>query len=432
MSKPEPGVQEEIAGKKHPPLMHAARYVGASTDGSRVFFVTDTEMTQEAAQLKLHDPELYECEITETEAGEPACKLTRVSAGESTGPAEVHMVLAVSPDGSVVYFTADGVLAGNENSQGTHAVAGTCHNGSVADGSGGIDGACALYRYESGGAPAGMTYVAMTAAGSFGNGTEGGPITPEPYFTGVYATGDAASGEGAYLLFPGVECGLCRYHYEAASPSGGSLIEVAANGAFTRSAVSNVSSGPVRAMSENGEYVFFDSAEALVPQATGGSLDTYEWHDGVISLLGSGSDRSPTFFLGYSPYSLPDKTKVEGGDVFIGTHAQLSVQDTNSEGNIYDVRICEPESPCITPAAGETAVCLGGSCQTPAPAPSDPPSTLLAPPAPVTSAPVATKVKQTVKCKKGLVKAKIKKKATCSKKHKKKSKAKKSIHQNGR
>jgi len=46
-------------------------------------------------------------------------------------------------------------------------------------------------------------------------------------------------------------------------------------------------------------------------------------------------------------------------------------QDTNRVGNIYDARVCEPDSPCIKPAEGETAQCSGGNCQTPAPAPVD-------------------------------------------------------------
>ena len=58
-------------------------YVGASEDGSKVFFVTKTELTFEAAELQLHDLELYECEVIEESEGPPGCKLTRVSAGEA-------------------------------------------------------------------------------------------------------------------------------------------------------------------------------------------------------------------------------------------------------------------------------------------------------------------------------------------------------------
>jgi hypothetical protein len=160
-------------------------------------------------------------------------------------------------------------------------------------------------------------------------------------------------------------------------------------------------------------------------------------------LISSPNASGPSYFLGYSPYQYEDPAgkvecledpgrrceQVEGGNVFIGTHASLVPQDTASTGQIYDARICEPLSPCIKPPAGETAQCEGGSCQHPPPASPDPTATLLAPPAPVSPAPLTTKVTtKTVKCKSGYVRKKVKKKTECVKKPKKKSKAKKSDH----
>jgi hypothetical protein len=127
----------------------------------------------------------------------------------------------------------------------------------------------------------------------------------------------------------------------------------------------------VRAMSDDGSYVFFDSPEALVPQAGNGTLDVYEWHEDLVSgarsvsLVGSGADAAPSYFLGYSPYTTPGGVKVEAGSVFIGTHARLVAQDTGSTGDIYDARACVAESPCIGPPAGGTAQCEGGACQSP-------------------------------------------------------------------
>jgi len=182
-------------------------------------------------------------------------------------------------------------------------------------------------------------------------------------------------------------------------------------------------------MSNDGAYVFFDTPSRLVPTAENGTLDVYEWHEGQISLISSPNDPFPSYFLGYSPYYLPDGEKVEAGNVFFGTHARLLSEQTNTVGNIYDARACEPESPCIKLPAGETAQCEGGSCQTPPPAPADPTATLLAPPAPLSMAPVKTKVtkKTTTTCKKGYVRKKVKKKEQCVRKAKPK-KAKKSNH----
>ena len=122
--------------------------------------------------------------------------------------------------------------------------------------------------------------------------------------------------------------------------------------------------------------------------------------------------------------------KVEGGNVFIGTQAKLSPQDTASFGNIYDARICEPESPCIKPPPGETAQCEGGACQTPPPLPAfqTPASSSFVGPGSLVGAPSQSAAKKpavakVVKCKKGYVKKKVKKKERCVKaKVKKKAK----------
>ena len=44
-------------------------FVGASEDGSKVFFVTKTELTAGAVKAKTSQPELYECEVVEVEEG---------------------------------------------------------------------------------------------------------------------------------------------------------------------------------------------------------------------------------------------------------------------------------------------------------------------------------------------------------------------------
>ena len=88
-----------------PSGLQPAVYVGASADGSKVFFVSRAELT---ADDTTHAPELYEYD-TEAPEGE---RLKRISSGES-GDAEgdVDFVGAISSDGSTVYFTAFGKLA---------------------------------------------------------------------------------------------------------------------------------------------------------------------------------------------------------------------------------------------------------------------------------------------------------------------------------
>ena len=193
-----------------------------------------------------------------------------------------------------------------------------------------------LYRYET--ATGAIVYVASVAetawdiSGSKEFAAGVGFDPREPWYT---------TPDGRFLLYTDGER-LYRYQAPIAGMPDGEVLCVSCNpsgaasvfkASFTRSApaVGNYAGGPVVGMSDDGSYVFFDSADALVPQATNGTLDVYEWHDGRISLLSSGSDATPSYFLGAS---------TDGSNVFFGTHAQLVPADQDTAGNIYDARIC--------------------------------------------------------------------------------------------
>ena len=103
-------VSEAEAGAPEAGGRYIAQYVGASKDGSRVFFVSEAELTKSDAGI--HDLELYEYDVAKP-VGE---RLTRVSAGEAGSPATtagagLFAVPQVSAKGSAVYFLAKGVLA---------------------------------------------------------------------------------------------------------------------------------------------------------------------------------------------------------------------------------------------------------------------------------------------------------------------------------
>ncbi len=373
-SAPEEGVSD-------PTGRHPAVYVGASENGARVFFVTEAELTGEAVLLGLHDPELYEYN---SEDG----KLARVSAGQPGSPsasagAEVLTVPAISADGSTAYFTARGRLTTDAPQPSGEEIN--------------------LYRYDNkpaNGGGAAVTYVGTvndydypTVEPKWGQsvrlGDSSGEVGLEQH-ADWYTTPD-----GRYLLFAsGSEltgyrtsgpCGLpatqsehnghCDelYRYDAlagehhepsivcvsCNPSGAPPVS---NALFGRSYLQGSTAPPVRAISDDGSYVFFDTADALVPQDTNGTLDVYEWHDGAISLISSGKDLAPSYFLGMSP---------DGSNVFFGTHARLVAQDTDSDGDVYDARVCTTADPCFGGAAGGTAQCEGDACHNPPPAPID-------------------------------------------------------------
>ena len=355
-----------------PPVVYPSVFVGASADGSKVFFVTKTELTADAVKAKTQGLELYECEVLEGGEGRgPECVLSRISGGES-GSVEggVQFVGAVSGDGSSVYFLAGGKLTAQAPAGGGVYLYNTVARTTT-------------YVGPSGGWPnpqPGLWYEAVDN-GSLVSGTEVGLSILSNYYT-TY--------DGEYLLYT-AQANVTDYdsgdhselyRYDAGMPSSEGVPGVPDNpvcvscdpdGApplvgseFTRSAdeADNPAGGPPRPISEDGSYAFFDSAEALVPQATNGKVDVYVWHEGEISLVGSGEESSSSFFLDSS---------ANGSNVFFGTHAQLVPQDTDSEGDLYDARICEPENhnPCIAPPEPENHECEGDACQSPPPAPID-------------------------------------------------------------
>ena len=451
VSAAEAGVEEE----GHAPREYPALFVGASEDGSRVFFLTRGWVTKDHTEA--HDLELYECEIVTPEGEAPGCRLTRVSAGApgfqaafgtgtvtkesaevaavstasgafvvgrgiegpgiregttitAVGPGtltlsaaatasggavalrsnepDVQFVAAVSADGSSVYFAASGVLAagaapGPANVYRYQTQTGTTSyvaavgredyykNAQCVDGSNAFRnvGSCALVNWNT--TPDGE-FLLFQAEGPLDGYNTTGAECAQSSISGTEGAGTRSCTE------------LYRYDARAAEAGRQAVVcvscgpgdaDAAGMALFDRAQRLATATGAVRAMSDNGEYVFFDSPAKLVPQAENHTLAVYEWHNGRISLISSPSDPEPSYFLGYAPYEYTtaagERKRVEGGNVFFGTHARLVPQDTNTGGDVYDARICQPEAPCIPPPAGETAQCSGGSCQTPPPAPVD-------------------------------------------------------------
>ncbi len=348
-------------------------FVGASTDGSKVFFMTKMDLTKGAVDGDVgHAPELYEYNM-EPREGEKALRL--ISGGPSeTLEGDVENVTAVSSDGSAVYFSAYGNLASGasqyppgqtEKFLGQYPVN--------------------LYRYDT--VTGETTYVTKLNKydypGKFGGfsewdsaefggpeGTEGdgvsdvkewyttkdgqflvfGTALPLTGFDNTHAPGVACPNN--YTGIPAPEGCFELYRYDAAS---GGLACVSCGGVdpvdgayFARTYFESAAVGPPRPISEDGEDVFFESASVLVPQVLPGRNHVYEWHGGVISLISSPSDPGNAFFLGSS---------ADGNNVFFVTHAQLSAMDTDQAADIYDARVGGGFAGFVPPA------CTGTGCQ---------------------------------------------------------------------
>jgi hypothetical protein len=144
-----------------------------------------------------------------------------------------------------------------------------------------------------------------------------------------------------------------------------------------------------RIASSNGDFVFFSSAAALLPEDVDGEIpiegigrtlghehqspetslssNVYEWRragvhgctriQGCLSLITDGAGGVENLLIGTTP---------SGNDVFFYSHSQLVPGDKDTAGDIYDARVnggfAEPALP---------TECTGDACFSPASAPSD-------------------------------------------------------------
>ena len=130
---------------------------------------------------------------------------------------------------------------------------------------------------------------------------------------------------------------------------------VAAPGGFIP--VSEAATYQPRVISEDGGELFFGSPDPLVPQATDGRENIYEWERdgngtctrpaGCISLLSGGTSTNASYLIG---------TSTTGDDVFMATRAQLSEQDQNELYDLYDARVG-------VKAPTAESKCTGTGCQ---------------------------------------------------------------------
>ncbi len=106
------------------------------------------------------------------------------------------------------------------------------------------------------------------------------------------------------------------------------------------------------AISEDGERVFFDTPNALAPQAVDGQRNVYEWEDGRVYLISSGTSEEGSFVLSSS---------ASGDDVFFATSQGLVPGDTDGAYDVYDARVPQPGDSSPLPASP----CSGDQCQGP-------------------------------------------------------------------
>jgi DNA-binding beta-propeller fold protein YncE len=365
----------------------SAAFQTMNSDGSKIFFIENED--------------LYEFDFdTQTQ--------TDLTEAHGMGPnAGVQEAVSnVSEDGSYVYFVARGVLA-----------------------SGGVGGEDNLYVLHSAGTGWDTAYIATLspedkptwyAKGNFGAPLLSGVssrVSPDGrYFTFMsdreltgYDNIDASSGEPdeeVYLYDAQMKKLVCA----SCNPTGARPVGVFdtpedellvdRQGVWTQRGNSeedkhtnhwlaasipgwdNLNENPPtyqpRYLSDSGR-LFFDSADALVPQDTNGLEDVYEFEPagvggcgssertnentgGCVDLISSGTSSSESAFFDASG---------NGDDVFFGTIAKLTGEDYDKGHDVYDAHVCSEIAPCKSATTSPPSCSSGDSCKA-APSPQPP------------------------------------------------------------
>jgi hypothetical protein len=132
-----------------------------------------------------------------------------------------------------------------------------------------------------------------------------------------------------------------------------------------------------RYLSDSGR-LFFDSPDALVPQATNGLEDVYEYEPlaggetaesddctvasstysersgGCVSLVSPGTSNAESVFYDASE---------NGDDVFFITKAKLVSEDYDNGYDVYDAHVCSAAAPCATVPVSSPPCTSGDSCK---------------------------------------------------------------------
>ncbi len=375
----------------------AAEFQAASSDGSRVFFTDKERLTPEStaepgARNEAGKPDLYECEVIEV-AGEPACTLTdlTVDRNEEEAAAVQGFVLGTSEDGSTVYLVAKGVLANNENANRESAEP---HKDNLYE-----------LHYESRDMHWSTTFIAaLSSEDSSEWGVRVNPQNGTPEVTSPVAVTARVSPNGEYLTFmssssltgydnadeksgepdeevylynagaQGLTCVSCNptgarpigvFDTEEKGKEGfglrvdpyhiwtGHWLAGSIPGWMAQSRLSALYQS--RYLSNEGR-LFFDSPDDLVPRASDGKENVYEYEPGgvgscevgaggCVSLISSGESGQESVFLEATP---------SGNDVFFLTDSQLVPEGAGGEFHVYDARVCSPDAPCLTPPLAST------------------------------------------------------------------------------
>jgi hypothetical protein len=353
-----------------------AEFEGASEDGSQVFFST-------AQQLLPGSSGIYEYDFENPE-GEKILPVSAGAPGHETSEPQVAGVVRVSEDGTHVYFVAGAKLTG-ANSEGREPA----------------EGARNLYVFERDATyPQGRTVFVATLSGGdasdwHSNNGQRAQATPDGRFL-VFAseapslTSDDTSTVRQIFEYDALQEKLVRVSAGQKAPGGSEcrLTKRSEEGYSCDGNTDDPADEPelpasrvgLTAISNDGSYVFFASADALTPDALNNQVVTeyearqiyaqsvYEYHssvandggsiaDGNVFLLSDGHDRTLHNIVasGVQLYG----TDASGENVFFSSGDPLVVQDSDTQVSVYDARVDGGFPAPVSPVSCEGEACQG-------------------------------------------------------------------------
>jgi len=374
-----------------------AAFLGTTSAGSVAYFTSEQQLTDTASEGSSN---LYAYDFSKPEGQ----RLVDISAAEGGAPvaggARVQGAIAYANEGSTVYFVAQGVLTGVERAgckaefeTARVAEEGHCHA---------QEGAENLYAYTEG-RVAFIAEMSPEDAGEQFNQPPGIPanVTPDGRFlvftSHAQITPDVTRTDGAVQVYryDAATGGLLRltlgmdgFNDNGNAGAGGASIVPGYEGYHQLGAAR-----PDPTMANNGSRVFFMSPIALTAKALSSvpigigrhgeveyAENVYEWEQpgtgsclaahagGCVFLISDGRDTS---VLADGTACVPKISGVcllgsdaTGANVFFTTADPLVSSDVDTQLDVYDARVCEPEAgnPCIASAPAELPGCLGEAC----------------------------------------------------------------------
>jgi hypothetical protein len=342
----------------------------ASSDGSRVFFTDEQDLTA-GAKAEAGKPDLYEYDFDAPEGS----RLSDLTAGAGVAGSVLGVSGVSEGDGSIVYFVAEAALTGTQaNSEGASAQAGKPN----------------LYVHDAG---ATKPIFIATLEASDSDDWESPPqyitarVSPNGEFIAFDSVAELTSfdnhgpcvgnqeplGPGPcqeiFLYDAGrnaLSCASCAPSGEL--PTGPARVgpPIGTDGTINEDAV-----GYLQRFLSNSGQVFFSTVARLLPGDTNGLSNVYEYESGELHLLSPGSNDADAYF---------SEASANGENVFLLTSELLGT--SKGDISLFDARVNggfpEPSAPAAPCGEGDCALPAGAqSFSTPASAtfigPANPP-----------------------------------------------------------